>query len=381
MPHHRTAPYAIDGACDARFGAVRDAFAAGFAGPDGQRETGAALCVILGGRVVADLWGGHRDAAGRLPWQHGTRVNMMSVGKAMLALVPHILADRGVLDLDAPVARLWPEFGAAGKQDLRLRWLLDHRAGLPHAAGAVVGEAHDWDRMVARLAAQAPLWEPGTTPCYHTLTYGFLLGEVVRRATGLRFAEAFQRLVAGPLGAAYGFCLGASEQAECATFMLPPAAAAAPDSLAAKAHAGLDAAEDRNSARHRAAELYAVNGHGTVRGIARIYAALAAGGTLDGVSLLSAEALSRATSEQWRGTEVMTGRMSRMGLGFRLPDANTMVGPGPRAFGHGGRGGAIAFADPDLQLAFAYAPGRAFPGGSGESPHARRMRDAVHACL
>ena len=371
----------IEGTCNARFAALRDAFAAGFAAPAPQRETGAALCVMVGGRVVADLWGGHRDAAGREPWQRGTRVNMMSVGKAMLALTVHMLADRGVLDLDAPVAMLWPEFGAAGKQDLRLRWLLDHRAGLPHAAGAAAGEAHDWDRMVARLAAQAPLWEPGTTPCYHTLTYGFLLGEVVRRATGLRFAEAFQRMVAGPLGAAYGFCLDASEQAECATFILPPGAAAEPGSLAAKSYAGLDAAEDRNSARHRAAELYAVNGHGTVRGIARIYAALAVGGALDGVRLLSGETLSRATTEQWRGAEALTGKPSRMALGFRLPDATTMVGPGPRAFGHGGRGGAIAFADPDLQLAFAYAPGRAFPGGSGESPHARRMRDAIHACL
>lgn len=380
-PHQHAARQAIDGICDARFAALRDAFAAGFAAPAEQRETGAALCVVLEGHVVADLWGGHRDAAGRLPWQHGTRVNMMSVGKAMLALVTHILADRGVLDLDAPVARLWPEFGASGKHDLRLRWLLDHRAGLPHAAGAVPGEAHDWDRMVARLAAQAPLWEPGTTPCYHTLTYGFLLGEVVRRTTGLRFAEAFRRMVAGPLGATYGFCLDAGEQAECATFILPGGAAAEPGSLAARAYAGLDAAEDRNSARHRAAELYAVNGHGTVRGIARIYAALAAGGTLDGLRLLSAEALSRATAEQWRGAEAMSGKASRMALGFRLPDANTMVGPGPRAFGHGGRGGAIGFADPDLQLAFAYAPGRAFPGGSGESPHARRIRDAIHACL
>lgn len=374
-------PGAVEGRCDARFAGVREAFAAGFALPEAHRETGAALCVMLGGQVVVDLWGGWRDAAQRLPWQRDTRVNMMSVGKAMLALVTHMLVDRGGLDLDAPVARLWPEFGAAGKQGLRLRWLLDHRAGLPFAAGAAPGEAHDWARMTARLAAQAPLWEPGTTPCYHTLTLGFLLGEVVRRATGLRFAEAFRQMVAGPLDAAYGFCLAPAEQAECATFLVAPATPAAPGSLAAAAHAGLDAVEDRNSARHRAAELYAINGHGTVRGIARLYAALAAGGTLDGQRLLSPAALAEATAEQWRGTELLTGKSSRMALGFRLPDAGTMVGPGPRAFGHGGRGGAIAFADPDRQLAFAYAPGRAFPGGSGESPHARRLRDAVDACL
>lgn len=364
-----TAP-AVEGVCDPGFGAVRDAFAANFA----QGEKGAAVCIMLDGRVVVDLWGGQRDTAGRLPWLRDTRVDMMSVGKAMLALVVHMLADRGALDLDAPVATLWPDFAAAGKDGLRLRWLLDHRSGLPVARGAEPGEAHDWARMTARLAAMAPLWEPGSTPCYHTLTYGFLLGEVVRRATGRRFADVFRETVAGPLDAAYGFCLRPAEQSDCAEFILPPPAAA-PGTLAAEAYAGLDAEEDRNSPRHRAAELYAVNGHGTARGLARIYDALL------GARLLSAEALARATAEQWRGREAMSGTESRMALGFRLPDANTQVGPGPRAFGHGGRGGAIGFCDPDQRLAFAYAPGHAFPAGSSENPHARRLRDAVHACL
>lgn len=362
----------VEGLCDARFAPVRDVFAAGFAEDAPHREIGASLCMMLGGRVVVDLWGGHRDPARTQPWRRGTRVNMMSVGKAMLALAVHRLADRGALDLEAPVARFWPEFGAAGKEALKLRWLLDHRAGLPCAEGAAPGEAHAWDRFCARLAAQAPLWLPGSVACYHTLTYGFLLGEVVRRATGQRFARHFAAEIAGPLDAEYGFC---SPGEDVATFVVAPAAPASQGSLAARAHAGLDVPEDRNSARHRAAELYAINGHGTARGVARLYAAM-----IDG-RLLSAEALARATMEQWRGEEVLTGKQSRMAMGFRLPDQNTMVGPAPRAFGHGGRGGAIGFADPDAGLAFAYAPSRAYPGGSGESPRAKELRDAVLACL
>lgn len=371
----------VEGVCDARFAPVREAFAQGFANDGPEREIGAALCVILGGRVVVDLWGGHRDASRQKPWLRDTRVNMMSVGKAMLALAVHRLVAQGRADLDAPVAQLWPEFAAAGKQDLQLRWLLDHRAGLPYAAGAAPGEAHDWPRITARLAAQAPLWPPGTVPCYHTLTVGFLAGEVVRRVTGRRFADVFRDEIAGPLGASYGFCLTPAEQADCAEFVIPPPAPAPPGSLLAHGYDGLDAVEDRNSARHRAAELYAINGHGTARGVARIYAALAADGTLDGVQVITSEALSRATEEQWRGPEALTGKPTRMSLGFRLTDEWTTVGPGPRSFGHGGRGGAVGFADPDARLAFAYAPSRAWPGGSGESPRARQLRDTVHACL
>jgi len=371
----------IDGHCDTRFGRLRDEFAAGFADTAPHREIGASVSVWLDGRLVVDLWGGRMDPARARPWQRDTIVNMMSVGKAMLALVAHMLAERGALDLDAPVARLWPEFAAAGKGGVLVRHFLDHTGGLPHIVDAEPDIAYDWARTTAKLAAQVPHWPPGTVACYHTLTVGFLLGEVIRRAAGARFADAFRDLVAGPLGAEYGFCLGPDELARCAEFVVPPLPRPAPGSLAAHAYDGLAEPEERNSARHRQAELYAVNGHGNARGIARIYAALAMGGEIDGVRLLSPAALARATAQSWRGIERLTGRPSRMSLGFRLPDETGINGLNEGSFGHGGRGGAMGFADPVARLAFGYAPSHPFAGGSGESPRTRALRDAAYACL
>jgi len=371
----------IEGTCDARFARLRDEFAAGFAETSAHREIGAALSVWHDGRCVADLWGGHMDPARTRPWQRDTVVNMMSVGKAMLALVAHMLAERGALDLDAPVARLWPEFAAAGKDGALVRHLLDHTAGLPYIVDAEPDIAYDWNRTTAKLAAQAPHWPPGTATCYHTMTMGFLVGEVNRRAAGKRFVDAFRELVAGPLGADYGFCLAPSEFGRCAEFVVPPMPQPAPGSLAAHGFDGLADPKDRNSPRHRQAELYAINGHGNGRGIARIYAALAMGGTLDGVRLLSPASLARATAESWRGIERLTGKPSRMALGFRLPDETGINGLNEGSFGHGGRGGAMGFADPVARLSFGYSPSHSFAGGSAESPRTRALRDAAYACL
>lgn len=366
----------IAGHCDTRFAPVRAAFAAGFADGPVQPELGACLAVVVDGVTVVDLWGGWTDEARSRAWERDTIVDMMSVGKAMLAVVVHRLVERGVLDLDAPVARWWPEFGAGGKSGLALRHLLDHRAGLAVAEGAPAGEAHDWSRFCARLAAQPAEGGPQAAPVYHSLTYGFLLGETMRRATGRRFAELWHDEVAATLGVDYGFCRPASDDARCASFIVAhPATPPDPASLAVRIMTGLDTPEDRNAPRHRRAELYAINGHGNARALAAIYAELATG-----TRLWSAATRAAAIDTAWHAREAVTGRVVRMGWGFRLPDGVGISG-GPRAFGHGGRGGATCFGDPDARLGFAYAPNLAYPGGSAESPHARRLRDAVYACL
>ncbi|MBM3526003.1 MAG: beta-lactamase family protein [Alphaproteobacteria bacterium] len=366
----------IDGNCDARFAVVRDAFAAGFDDHPAVADLGACVAVSIGGRLVVDLWGGHLDPAKTKAWSRHTIVDMMSVGKAMLALVTHRLAERGALELDAPVARWWPEFAQAGKDGLKLRHVLDHRAGLAVCEAARPGDAHDWKRFCTQLAAQAPAAMPGTTPIYHSLTYGFLLGEVMRRVTGRPFRDVWRDEVSGPLGVDYAFCRTNSDDLRCAVFLeAKPATPPDPRILAVRTMRGLDAPEDRNARRHRAAELYAINGHGNARAMATIYDALASGETL-----WSRTTRAHATSTAWHETEAVTGKVVHMGLGFRLPD-DVGISGGPRAFGHGGRGGATCFGDPDARLGFAYAPNRAYPGGSAESPHARRLRDAVYACL
>lgn len=366
----------IAGVCDARFEPVREAFAAGFAADPSVAELGACVAVSIEGRLVVDLWGGYVDPARTMPWARDTIVDMMSVGKAMLAVVAHRLVEGSVLDLDADVTRWWPDYAQAGKGATKLRHLLDHRAGLAVAEAARPGDAHDWERFCALLAAQAPAAEPGTTPVYHSLTYGFLLGEVMRRTTGRRFRDLWRDEVMAPLGVDYGFCRPPEDDARCAQFVLAsPAQPPDPQSLPVRIMRGLDTPEDRNGRRHRAAELYAINGHGNARALATIYGALA-----HGESLWSAETRARATATAWQEREAVTGKVVRMGWGFRLPDEVGISG-GPRAFGHGGRGGATCFGDPDAGLGFAYAPNRAYPGGSAESPHARRLRDAVYACL
>src|SRR5262245_40758050 len=201
----------IDGQCDPRFAAVRDTFAAAF---EAGREVGASFAATVDGRPVVDLWGGFADAARTRPWQRDTIVNVFSTTKAMTALVAHMLADRGALDLDAPVTRYWPEFAAAGKESIPVHYLLSHRSGLAALRAQLPVEAlWDWRRMTDALAAQAPWWEPGSASGYHAMTYGYLVGEVVRRAAGTTVGAFFRDEVATPLGADFHIGIAADEDA------------------------------------------------------------------------------------------------------------------------------------------------------------------------
>jgi CubicO group peptidase (beta-lactamase class C family) len=365
----------VEGECAAGFEKVRDAFEANFAA---GRELGASFAATLRGEPVVDLWGGFADAARTRPWQRDTIVNVFSTTKAMTALCAHLLADRGRLDLDAPVAKLWPEFGQAGKSALPVRWLLSHQAGLAALRAPLPTEAlFDWQRMTDALAAEAPWWEPGTRSGYHAMTFGYLVGEVVRRAGGTSLGALFRDEVAGPLGADFHIGLPASEDARVAELVPPSAeevaaagqaAAIDPASLLGKVMGNPPLAPAAaNTAAWRRAEIPAANGHGNARSVARVMAALAGGGVLGHVRLLREGSLERAISEQCSGPDLVLPIPMRWGLGFMLTQPQLPLGPNPRAFGHGGWGGSLGIADPDAGLSWAYVMNKMSPGTTGDT--------------
>lgn len=349
----------IDGHCDPAFAAVRDALEANMAAGE---EVGCAVSVTAGGETVVDLWAGYRDAARTLPWQRETITDMKSVGKSIYALCVLRLVGHGRIELDAPVARYWSGFAQAGKEKITVRQLLGHVAGLPYADSAPLGSLYEPGAVVAALAAQKPEWEPGTQPCYHSFTFPPLCAELVRQATG-RSAHDYERdEIATPLGAEYWLGLEDAQHALCAEYIETPGTPSLEGmkrntaSPLYRAWRPLPRDEDYNSPQWRR---YA--GHGNARGMARIYAALACGGTLDGHEVLDRAVLAEATKGSWDAIDFMTKRPFSMGLGFMRAGPAFSIGQGPRNFGHPGMGGAIAFADPDRQMSFSYSPNRMSP--------------------
>jgi len=369
-----TAPM-IHGHCDPRFLAVRDAFAANFAA---GREVGASFATTVEGELVVDLWGGYADAATTRPWERDTIVNVFSTTKAMTALCAHLLVDRGELDLDAPVARYWPEFAQAGKERITTRHLLTHSAGLAALRRSLPTEAlYDWTRMVEALAAETPWWEPGSANGYHAMTYGYLVGEVVRRLTGKTLGSFLRDEVTAPLGADFHIGLAPSEDARVAEMVPPSAAEAAaaypskggdPQSLSARALNNPPLRpEVANRPEWRQAEIPAANGHGNARSVARVMAALACGGRLGGVRLLGEQTIAKAIEEQRYAKDLVLGFKMRWGLGFMLTSRELPLGPNPRTFGHGGWGGSLGFADLDARVSWAYIMNKMSPGTTGDT--------------
>jgi CubicO group peptidase (beta-lactamase class C family) len=318
-------------------------------------------------------------------------VNVFSVGKGLIAACAARLAGQGRLDLDAPVAACWPEFGAAGKDKITMRQLLSHQAGLPAVRRRLPPDAMlDWTAMTAALAAQDPWWEPGTGHGYHVNTFGFLVGEVIRRRTGATVGTLLREEIAGPLGADVHIGLPAAEHPRVATFIWPdpPPAEEEPPGLD---HAGLmqhnayfnpgglSGAGAINSPGWRAAEIPSANAHATARGVARVYAALAAGGRLDDTTIVDPAALTEAVTEHAYGQDLVLGRPSRFGLGFQLTQPERPIGPGQATFGHFGAGGSLGFCDPEAGLAFGYVMNQLGP--RWQNPRTRALVDAVYASL
>jgi CubicO group peptidase (beta-lactamase class C family) len=336
----------IQGSYDDLFTAVPSALAVLL--DDG--DVGASVAVFVDGEPVVDVWGGFADAQRTVPWQRDTVVNVWSVTKTMTALCALVLADRGELDPDAPVARYWPEFAAAGKEKVLVRHLLAHTAGLPDWDGPV-DELYDWPAATARLAAQAPQWEPGGAAGYHSITQGFLVGEVVRRITGRSLGEFFADEVAGPLGADFRIGLSAEHDHRVALTVPPPSrdedyTASAPGHGNATPASGTGIrVRDGNSVAWRRAQIPAASGFGNARSVALVQSVMACGGSVRGVRLLSQAGCDRAWEEQFSGEDRVLGRPVRYGLGYGLFGSS---------YGWGGWGGSLVMVEPDARMAVAY---------------------------
>lgn len=376
----------IEGTCDAAFAGVKDAFMENFAEHD---ELGAAVAVFIDGQPVIDMWGGFRDSARTQRWTQDTLACGFSISKAYVSVMGHILADRGKLDLDQPVAHYWPEFAQAGKEDVTVRDILTHRAALTYVDAALKpGDLYDWETMT-RALEQSPRHEPlGKQPTYLNLTYGYLLGEVIRRIDGRTIGPFAREEITRPLNADFFFALSDAEIARCATIVPDPPPEGTslrepPDPAAMdKSMQGLAEGDDRfNLKVWRKAQVGAGSGHGTARGVAKFFGCLANGGTLEGVRLLKQETRDAAIVETGGGLDPINGATNRYGTGFLLNNPpGAPMGANPRSFGHPGAGGRTGFADPDAKLGFAYLPNLMW-GGVGLSPRGLRLIDAVYAAL
>ncbi len=366
----------VDGLCDPRFAAVQKAFEANFAE---RREVGASVCVTVDGETVVDLWGGVADTDTGRPWQKDTLAQFWSCTKGAVSLCAHVLASRSELDLDAPVARYWPEFGAAGKQDIPIRYLLSHQAGLAALDEPIRdGGLADWDLVVSRLAAQPPQWEPGTTHGYHALTFGHLIGEVIRRVSGRTVGQFLQQEICGPLSLDLWIGLPEEHRARVATNLsaepapgapLPrfyEAALTDPSSLAYKVmmnSGGYLFPGATNDPALWSAEIPSVNGIGNARSLAGLYRPLALGGE----GLVDAQSLARMSSVFAAvAVDAVLRVPTRWTIGFMKANDNRHLPPGnddsvlipESAFGYLGSGGSLGFADPARRMSFAYVMNR-----------------------
>ncbi len=375
----------IHGTCKPGFEAVRAALEANFA--EGL-EIGAAAAVTVDGEFVVDIWGGDADTEGA-PWQRDTIVNVYSTTKTMAATCMLMLADRGELDFDAPVAQYWPEFARNGKDGVLVRHVMAHTAGLPGFDPPIaVEDLYDPDGVAANLAAQAPWWEPGTASGYHAVSQGNLQGEILHRITGQRMADWFRTEVAEPLGADFWMSLPASEDHRVGA-LVPPVfggdkltvngVEVSVDSIAVKTLASCPMTASEPATREwRAAEIPAAGGLGNARSIARIHAALACGGTLDGVRLMSEAGVRRALEEQTDGPDQVLMVQMRHGLGFGLQLGEITIEPGQMFWG--GWGGSLAVVDFDNRMSVAYVMNRMDADLMGDL-RGRRIAEAAQACL
>ncbi len=374
----------VPGHCDPRFAAVEEAFAANFA--DGL-EVGAACAVHADGKLVVDLWDGARWRDGA-PWERDTMVETRSATKGIAAVCAHIAVDRGVLDLDAPVRRYWPELRA----DPLVRHALAHTAGIPVIDAELPENGIlDWDVMAAAVAAQEPEWAPGEKHGYHGVTFGWLVGELVRRTTGKSIGRFLQDEICGPLAADYFIGTPVSEHHRIAPLVaapprrdgqpIPPAFVSQldPQSLAARMYRPMfpPVSPSWNSPEFRCAEIPVTNGIGTARAMATIYGVLAAGGG----PLLSSDAAGRLGVVEADGPDAVLGIGVRRSLGFELPPLDSADGRPPDAFGHPGASGFLAFGDPGAGLGFAYVKNAGWNGIPGQDTRATSLIAAMYRSL
>lgn len=387
----------IAGICDGRFRRVRHEFARNFAE---RGDIGASVAVMLNGAPVVDLWGGWTDKGRTAHWEQDTIAPVWSVGKAVSAVCVLRLVDQGKVDLDTPVARYWPEFAQAGKEQLPVRMLLNHQAGLPAIGRPLPPGANvlSWQTMTTALAEQQPWWAPGSRFGYHTNTIGFLLGEVVRRVDGRSIGTYIREELRGILGIDFQvgvlpeddarvsgwfpYQAAAGEESQRPWLERDPATLSGLELARFLAYRNPPGLPDGGPGTRvwRAAEFPSTNPHSNARAVARFFGGLARGGNIDGKQVLSPELIERANMIESDGEDAILGRPNRFGLGFQLTIPGVRpLGPGRRAFGHYGNGAVLGFADPDIGLGFGYVCNQA--GRSWRDPRNIALVDAVYASL
>jgi CubicO group peptidase (beta-lactamase class C family) len=369
----------ISGRCDRGFERVKDAFAENF---ERNGDVGASCAVVLRGELVVDLWGGTLDVEGTTPWVEDTIINVFSTTKTMSCLALLVLASRGEVDVDAPVARYWPEFAQAGKDDLLVRHLLSHTAGLPGWEQRLdLTDLYDWDKVTGLLAEQAPWWEPGTRSGYHGISQGNLVGEVVRRVDGRSVGRFFAEEIAGPLGA--DFHIGTGPEHDHRIAPVIPAPLPAPSRSGSGADGDAGPAPDRSSIPYRAAnprldaeaswtipwrraEIPAAGGHGNARSVALAQCAVSAGGSARGVDLLSPATVERIFDVQAAGRDLVLGIGVTFGVGYGLSSPRAPISPNQRVCYWGGWGGSLVVNDVDAGFTMAYVMNRMGEGTVGD---------------
>lgn len=375
----------IHGLCPPRFNAVKDAFAANFVdAPEGLNELAARFSVTIDGEVVVDLWAGSADVAERTPFTETTLVPVFSTGKAVMALMIARCVDKGLLSYEDRVADHWPAFGAAGKDRLTVGQLMSHQSGLPGFDGGAEPDIwFDRQAVLDKLAAQAPLWEPGTASGYHPITIGYLAGELFRLADGRSMGTALREDFALPFGLDLWIGLPESEHERVAQLRKPTAAPDLGPIDPIKKAAFLDrgsAPGGRGSTEWRMAEIPSANLHATAKDLARIMSVIATGGTLDGRAMLSEETLAQTTRERIHGRDKVLPYVMSWAAGFTRNEGLNVFGPNPEAVGHCGWGGSMAMADRVARVSAAYVMTRQSPHLIGD-PRALRLVEALYANL
>ncbi len=369
----------IQGVSDERFAGVAGALSSNL---DQGVDVGASVAVVLDGEPVVDIWGGHKDLERTEPWERDTIVNVFSTTKTMTALCGLILADRGELDFDAPVARYWPEFGQAAKGSIEVRELFGHTSGLSGwEEPLAVAQLADWERCTSLLAAQAPWWEHGTASGYHAVTQGYLIGEIVRRITGTPIGQFFRETVTDPLGADFHIGLPPDANGRVAPLIPPPPADVRELDLPELGVRTLSnpriVGEVTAEEWWRRAEIPAANGHGNARSVAAIQSIVACAGEARGTRLLSEDAVQAIFREQSDGRDLVLDVPLRFGMGYGL--ASETMPMGPRTCAWGGYGGSLVVNDLDARITVAYVMNRMEAGLVGDLRGASMVRAAVFA--
>ena len=363
----------VHGTFDERFAGTIEQFAGHFSS---GKDIGASYALSVDGEMVVDVWAGHLDEAKTREWQEDTIVNVYSSTKTVSFLCALILADRGLLDFDAPVKDYWPEFAAGGKDQVLVWHLMDHAAGLSGMDVPIeTGDMYDWEKMTSLLAAQSPWWEPGTASGYHALTQGYLIGEVVRRITGKTIGEFTRDEITTPLAADFFIGTPRSEFHRVGNLIVPEGTNDAnrnvdqdQTSIPYRTFANpAPVAQDSWTDDWRLAEIPAANGHGNARALTRIHTALACGGSAFGVDLISPETAASIMQPRIEGTDLVLKVPASFGLGFGLNRGPVPISPNPNACFWGGWGGSSVVIDADAHVVQCFVMNKMFPGLLGDT--------------